>query len=270
MFDGSFPKQERAPRVTAQDQLSETRHAVVEAQRREADALIVLKEKEQARDAFFTLALDGERLTEDQKQLLTQLKGDHDLSRLNGVVYTDPQTGAQHTFKEYFIGSEDVLTAATRVIREWEDADATRRMAANIVMGKLRETGEMPVNIKETPRLTLPKLEAKDDLVERRQQWATYQKKTHEHMEHVRQYMETRWSMPNPLDHATKQQPVQQEAPVQAEPQDPARFASPEEATVVMPAIQQMPVIQGEGSKANESLAKRVKGAWQRVLSVFS
>ncbi len=259
MPDGSFSKQEQWPRAPVQDQLPESRQDLAVAQRREADALIVLKEKEQARDAFFELALKGDRLTPDQKHLIAQLQSDDDLSRLEAVVYTDPQTGLEHTFKEYFTGSEDVLQSASRIIREYQDADSTRQMAANIVMGKLKQTNELPVPIQETARYTLPKLEVKDDLVEFREQWATYQDKTREHMDHVRQYMEQRWSMPNPLDHVTKQQPVQQEVPVQAEPQDPASFASPDEVTVVMPAIQQMPVIQGEGSEANESLAKRAK-----------
>ena len=256
-FDGVGPRFERAP--VAQDQLSHTRQEMAGAQRREADALEALKQAEDSRDAFFASAIGGARLNEDQKILLQQLKGDFSLARLQEVVHTDQETGASYTFADYFShdvngnDASDVLVAAKNAIRTWEDAQSTRMMSASIVGEKIKtaQNGEMPVNIQETARFTMPSLEGvkqgadgrlqEDGSRERaldqafQNEWNAYNEKFMAHMQGIEAMMQ------QPKELVLPQRPRAEEpvptpvAPAMEVAPDPFAFASHDAVTVMMP-----------------------------------
>ncbi len=110
---------EKAPLYgTAEQVSSPAQEALVKAKQAVDDA-------NAAHLAFFQKTLQGGGLNEDQKMLLEQLKQDVSVDRFDAVVYPDPVTGKNHTFREYF--SEEVLTGAQRVI---EAAMAAHRQYA--------------------------------------------------------------------------------------------------------------------------------------------
>ncbi len=294
-FDGFLskqPTQESKPAV-AQDQLSVSQQELAGSQRREADALVELKQAEEARDAFFIGAIGGARLNNDQKLLLQQLQSDFRLNRLQEVVHTDEASGASYTFENYFShdaqgqDASDVLVVAKRLIREWEDAQSTRKMAARLVESGIKNApnGEMPVNITETARYTLPKLEGMAlpeikgtegmKVLERTfvSEFSKHEAGATAHMQNVEEFMKTPFTLPplpgeagydRMMDGSAGRKsedalPAVEPAPappVEAMP-DPAAYASPEARTVVMPAVQQ----------PKQNFASRAKAAFSRWFS---
>lgn len=147
-FDGFTPQEH----VQSTPSAPVERAPLFDAQRREAMAEAQLKGAEKALTDFYELALSGQRLDQNQKILLGRLSTDNSLNRLTQVEYTDPTTGAESTFSDYFVGSEDVLVAAKRLILERErasDAHVASVKAVEAIRNAPRETG--PQRLKPLP-----------------------------------------------------------------------------------------------------------------------
>ncbi len=147
-FDGFTPQEH----VQSTPPAPVERAPLFDAQRREAMAEAQLRGAEKALTDFYELALSGQRLDQNQKILLGRLSTDNNLNRLTQVEYTDPTTGAESTFSDYFVGSEDVLVAAKRLILERErasDAHVASVKAVEAIRNAPREAG--PQKLKPLP-----------------------------------------------------------------------------------------------------------------------
>lgn len=154
-FDGA-PSFEQ-PRTPVHE-LSQEQQPVAEAQLAKQRALEVLKQAEQDREGFYRSALEGDRLSPDQKTLLAEFREDERASQLDRVVYTDPSTGTAHTMREYFAASPDVLEGLVGVTSRYREAKFAHGKLAEQAMQAFKDAREFPVNTQEVGYLQMPAL----------------------------------------------------------------------------------------------------------------
>ncbi len=143
-----FPGEKEPPRSGTAEQLpSPAQEALAKAKQAVDDA-------DTAQLAFFQQVLEGDRLNDDQKTLFRQLQQDASVDRFDAVVYPDPVTGKDHTFREYFIIGEErgekvyepAFNEAIKVIE--------KRMVANAQLVEAQKRVENERQQKEAERST--------------------------------------------------------------------------------------------------------------------
>lgn len=201
-----------------------------------------LAEAQRSLDAFYDNAITGSRLNEDQKTLMGQLRADNDLTRLAKVVHTD-EAGNAYTFADYFGDAEDVLVAAQKVIAARERAADVQTAAIKAVEMAKRAPAERRSDAVQPLGESAAQFEARFH-----QTWVSENDAARAHLDRIRaQFMTEARKMPFselrvtaeavPGDPFSTPQREAAPAPAAVETPNPYAFASPDEQTVVMPAV---------------------------------
>ena len=240
-FDGFVPEQQRI-------QPPPQEFALADVQERAKKAEAQLNDAEKNLNDFFALALSGERLTPDQKNLLIQLQSDYQLSRLQEVVHADES--GQYTFRDYFGDAEDVLQAIQARIVARDQASDAYFEAVKAVKFAQKPSLENAQVMPKLARVETPvpgSARAQESFNARFQgEWNEYNKRTEAHLEAIRNnYFSDPIEMPQP---GKKRAASETQAasigdtndPFAAKPEtisDPYAIAGPNDQTVVMNAV---------------------------------
>ncbi len=212
-FEGFYSNTLPEQRRIAQDRQSPEQQGMIEAQRRQQDALIVLEEAKKQ------LAEAQQSLNPYQVQAFEawQSTGFRDPSSF--YVYEDGTTGYHVT--DYFTEDPPLLFRVQQLARAVENAQSTYQMTTDIVDAKTR-TGVQPVNMEQVYRYTMPELptaktEAKPQtlgqaLDDWNRGYGQLQTQTQEHFTRIQNLFTQPFQMPTPGSRATAELPSLQSA----------------------------------------------------------
>lgn len=148
-FDSPFVAPSLEKRSVAQDQQTPEQQAMIEAQRRQQDALIVLEEAKKS----FSEAQKPLSLYQVQAFEAWQNTGFRDPSLF--YVYEDGANG--YHVHDYFTDDPSALVRLQQLARAVESAQSTYQMTTDLVEAKAR-AGVRPASMEQVYRYTMPEL----------------------------------------------------------------------------------------------------------------
>ncbi|MBP7006024.1 hypothetical protein KBB27_02800 [Patescibacteria group bacterium] len=183
-------------------------------------------------DGFLAYTKGLNTLSGDQKNLLERLRNDPRAEQLDEVVYTDPSTGTQHRFREYFQGdtaTEQVLNETNTVLQKYQEAFSREN---NIHTGDWYKP--------QSPEKFLAQLDERNNPrdVKIREGWEEYNNKFQDHMKKIQERLNQPLGKLPTLEELKARREARSGAPApvqEAIPSQPAPQSFVEAQPVVMP-----------------------------------